>query len=153
MTDRVVNMHLPLPSYVFNGLVQHHVQIQDHLMSHFSHDQQRYQSLAQQGLIRESDEEEKDNDNDNDASRSSSMDLLDILWAQEPFVLDCYCPWFHAPEDQHPRRPRHDQDMMALTDLRARLAHFQENAWKHLRYMSIPGTAQKHKRQSIVLVR
>ncbi|KAG7385218.1 UDP-glucose:glycoprotein glucosyltransferase 2 [Phytophthora boehmeriae] len=129
MTEYIHLKHVPLGSFLFNGVLQKNLDIQRSMMGNFGRDQPLYVSMAHQGLL------------------ENDMDLVEELMASQD-AYPAYLSVFEKPEAKHPgdievASPKH----LFADDVDGRL----ENAIKSaISYLHAPGSRALPKKQSLI---
>uniref|UniRef100_A0AAV1UZR4 UDP-glucose:glycoprotein glucosyltransferase n=1 Tax=Peronospora matthiolae TaxID=2874970 RepID=A0AAV1UZR4_9STRA len=129
MTDFIHAKHVPLGSFVFNGVVQKDLDIQRSTMANFGRDQPLYVDLAHRGML------------------DDDMDLVEELMAAQD-TYPVYSSIFESPERSHAAGVRSGaQKHLFADDVDGRLEAAARSA---ISYLHAPGSRSLPKKQTII---
>ncbi|OWZ06412.1 UDP-glucose:glycoprotein glucosyltransferase, partial [Phytophthora megakarya] len=128
MTEFIHLKHLPLDSFVFNGVVQTNLDIQRSMMANFGRDQPLYVNMAHRDLL------------------NDDMDLVDeLMTAQDAYPA--YLSIFETPEDTPGDVEVHTPKHLYADDVDGRLEAAAQHA---VSYLHAPGSRALPKKQTVV---
>ncbi|KAF4319972.1 hypothetical protein BBO99_00006050 [Phytophthora kernoviae] len=129
MTEYTHLKHVPLNSFLFNGVLQKNLDIQKAMMGNFGRDQPLYVALAHQGML------------------DDDMDLVEELMTSQD-AYPAYLSVFEKPEAKHPgdievASPKH----LFADDVDGRLEDAIKTA---ISYLHAPGSRSLPKKQTVI---
>ncbi|KUF82884.1 UDP-glucose:glycoprotein glucosyltransferase [Phytophthora nicotianae] len=128
MTEFIHLKHLPLDSFVFNGVVQKDLDIQRSMMANFGRDQPLYVNMAHRGML------------------NGEMDLIEELLAEQdayPAYLSIFESSEGRPGDMEVKTPSH----LVADDVDGRL---EAAARPAVSYLHAPGSRALPKKQTVI---
>ncbi|CAI5701879.1 unnamed protein product [Peronospora effusa] len=127
MTEFIHMKHVPLGSFVFNGVIQKDLDIQRSMMNSFGRDQPLYVDMAHRGML------------------DNEMDLIEeLLIAQN--AHPAFLSIFESPESRHPGDIEVESHLFA-DDVDGRL---EAAAWPAITYLHAPGSRIVPKMQTVI---
>ncbi|KAL3667359.1 hypothetical protein V7S43_007585 [Phytophthora oleae] len=128
MTEFIHLKHLPLDSFVFNGVVHKNLDIQRSMMSSFGRDQPLYVSMAHRGML------------------NDDMDLVEELMNEQD-AYPAYLSIFDSPEDTPGDMELESPKHLFADDVDGRLEAAAQSA---LSYLHAPGSRALPKKQTVI---
>lgn len=128
MTEFIHLKHIPLDSFVFNGVVQKNLDIQRSMMPNFGRDQPLYVSMAHRGML------------------NDDMDLVEELLTEQN-AYPAYLSIFDSPEDRSGEVESDLPKHLFADDVDGRLEAAAQSA---ISYLHAPGSRSLPKKQTLI---